>query len=210
MLLTAALGSMRRCCSALASSKRPDTHRCSSSHTSLPRTLARAHTPPTAPEDAGDSEQPREKLIGQHIFTDLTLWPSAPPQLFAKLNANASLMSNNGAPWCLFNLLRLSSGVFRALARGWTLRVCDQLITHEVTGHLESRCPVTRQPRAWFHYWSPIQASMVGVSAHSLHRGPGVVVSADFARSLCFTDLTALMPSSVLSGSASSLFSTNK
>lgn len=49
MVLTAALGSMRRCCKTLASSQRPDTHRRSSSHSSWPRTLASAHTPPTAP-----------------------------------------------------------------------------------------------------------------------------------------------------------------
>lgn len=50
MVLTAALGSIRRCCRTLASSQRPDTHRLSNSHSSLPNTLASAHTPPTAPE----------------------------------------------------------------------------------------------------------------------------------------------------------------
>lgn len=52
MVLTAVLGSIRRCCRTLASSQRPDEHRRSNSHSSLPSTLASAHTPPTAPRDA--------------------------------------------------------------------------------------------------------------------------------------------------------------
>lgn len=49
VMLTAVLGSMRRYWSSLASSQRPETHSCASSHTCWPRTFARAHTPPTAP-----------------------------------------------------------------------------------------------------------------------------------------------------------------
>lgn len=47
--LTAALGSMRRCCSFWAASHCPVRQSRSSWHTWAPRTLARAHTPPTAP-----------------------------------------------------------------------------------------------------------------------------------------------------------------
>lgn len=67
MVLTAALGSMRRCCNTLASSQRLETHRRDSSHNSLPRTLARAHTPPTAPTQPGDKDQSTEFPYGLFI-----------------------------------------------------------------------------------------------------------------------------------------------
>lgn len=50
-LLTAALGSMSRCCSSRASCQQPWRHRLSSWHSGAPRTLARAQTPPEAPGD---------------------------------------------------------------------------------------------------------------------------------------------------------------
>lgn len=47
--LTAALGSMSRCCSSRASCQRPCWHSCSSWHRGAPRMLARAQIPPEAP-----------------------------------------------------------------------------------------------------------------------------------------------------------------
>ena len=68
MVLTAALGSMRRCCRTLASSQRPDTHRRSSSHSSRPNTFARAHTPPTAPRRP-DGSGGKESTWKTHFFS---------------------------------------------------------------------------------------------------------------------------------------------
>lgn len=68
MVLTAALGSMRRCCRTLASSQRPDTHRRSNSHSSRPSTLASAHTPPTAPRHPDHNTELKIDIINWTFF----------------------------------------------------------------------------------------------------------------------------------------------
>lgn len=81
-LLTAVLGSMRRCCRSRASCHWPSRHRWSSWHSGAPRTLARAQTPPEAPGGTRLHWHPAQHTVpSQHLPGITTPYLPAPAQL---------------------------------------------------------------------------------------------------------------------------------